>query len=466
MAEINYIHIIGMALTLICIMIIGVNSGKKIKNASDFSTGGRSASASLVSGALLSTLIGGASTIGTAQLAFNNGLTAWWFTLGTGIGCLLFGLIFVKPLRNINIVTIQEAITQEYGIICGTVTSVLSSMGILLNIVTQILSANALLTVVFGISPTMSAVITVIIMISYVTFGGVLGTGVLGNIKLVLTYIAIILGTYKILSINGGLVSIYDALPTEIYFNMFSRGFGIDMGSLLSVVLGVICGQTYVQVILSGRTDKQAIKATITSALLLPPVGLGSVLIGMYMKVNYPLIESSQAFPLFVIYNMPPLLGGAILATLLLALVGTGSGMALGFGTIMTKDIYKRFINNNIDSNKELVVNRTFIVLAFIMSAMFASVNLQSSILSWGFMATGFRGVVLLFPMLGSLFFKNKVHSMFAVVSSITGVAAYLTGEFLLNLSFDPLFIGVGVSLLIFMAGALVKSFYKRNSVI
>lgn len=466
MAEINYIHIVGMALTLICIMIIGVNSGKKIKNASDFSTGGRNASASLVSGALLSTLIGGASTIGTAQLAFNNGLTAWWFTLGTGIGCLLFGLIFVKPLRNINIVTIQEAITLEYGILCGTVTSVLSSMGILLNIVTQILSANALLTVVFGISPTMSAVITVIIMISYVTFGGVLGTGVLGNIKLVLTYIAIILGTYKILSINGGLVSIYDALPTEIYFNMFSRGFGIDMGSLLSVVLGVICGQTYVQVILSGRTDKQAIKATITSALLLPPVGLGSVLIGMYMKVNYPLIESSQAFPLFVIYNMPPLLGGAILATLLLALVGTGSGMALGFGTIMTKDIYKRFINNNIDSNRELVVNRTFIVLAFIVSAMFASVNLQSSILSWGFMATGFRGVVLLFPMLGSLFFKSKVHSMFAVASSITGVAAYLTGELLLNLSFDPLFIGVGVSLLVFMAGALFKSFYKRNSVI
>lgn len=458
MAEVNYFHIIGMAATLLCIMFIGINSGKKIKNASDFSTGGRNAGTGLVAGALISTLIGGSSTIGTAQLAFNYGMSAWWFTLGTGLGCVVFAFVFVKPLRNLNIVTIQDAIAKEYGTLCGTITSVLSSLGIILNIVAQILSANALLTAVFGISPVLSAVITVIIMICYVTFGGVLGTGILGNIKFVLTYIAIILGTYKIWSLSGGLDSIYNALPHDIYFNMFSRGFGIDIGSLLSVVLGVICGQTYVQIILSGRTDKQTINATLISALIMPPVGLGSALIGMYMKVNYPFIESSQAFPLFVINNMPPLLGGAILATLLLALVGTGSGMALGFGTIMVKDIYKKFVNKNLDNKKELAVNRAFIVLSFIISAVITSGSLKSSILTWGFMATGLRGVVLLFPMLGAIFFKDRVQSKFAVASSILGIASYFSGELFLNLSFDPIFIGVGVSFLVFMAGAVSKT--------
>lgn len=461
MAQINYVHIIGMALTLLCIMLIGINSGKKVKNASDFSTGGRNASSTLVSGALISTLIGGSSTIGTAQLAFNYGLTAWWFTLGTGLGCLLFGFIFVKPLRNLNIDTIQEAITREYGTLSGTITSVLSSLGIILNIVAQILSANALMTAVFGISPTMSAIITVIIMISYVTFGGVLGTGILGNVKLVLTYFAIIFGTYKIWSLSGGSFSIYETLPKDIYFNIFSRGLGVDLGALLSVVLGVICGQTYVQIILSGRTHKDAITATVMSALLMPPVGLGAVLIGMYMKVNYPFIESSQAFPLFVINHMPPMIGGAILATLLLALVGTGSGMALGFGTIMSKDIYKKFIDKKLDSKKELIVNRTFIVLSFIISALFTSGNLQSSILKWGFMATGLRGVVLLFPMLGALFFNDKIHHKFAVASSIAGVVCYFTGEMFLDLKIDPLFIGVGASFMVFMAGAMAK--YLKN---
>ncbi|WP_040584125.1 hypothetical protein [Sedimentibacter sp. B4] len=92
MAEAGFLHIAGMASTLLLIMIIGVNSGKNIKNSSDFTTGGRSASTSLVAGALISTLIGGSSTIGTAQLAYSYGMSAWWFTLGSGLGCLLFGL--------------------------------------------------------------------------------------------------------------------------------------------------------------------------------------------------------------------------------------------------------------------------------------------------------------------------------------------------------------------------------------
>ncbi|KAF5063186.1 MAG: sodium:solute symporter family protein [Sedimentibacter saalensis] len=461
MAEAGFLHIAGMASTLLLIMIIGVNSGKNIKNSSDFTTGGKSASTSLVAGALISTLIGGSSTIGTAQLAYSYGMSAWWFTLGSGLGCLLFGLFFVKPFRNSGCITIQQVISHEYGNFAGVVASVLSSFGIVLNIVAQILSANALLTAVFGIRPVLSAAITVAIMICYVVFGGVLGTGILGNVKLVLTYIAVGFGTYKILTLSGGFTPIYNALPKEQYFNMFARGFGIDIGSLVSVILGVLCGQTYVQTILSGRNDIDAKKATVAAALLLPPVGLGAVFIGMYMKINYPLIESSQAFPIFVLENMPPLLGGAVLATLLLALVGTGSGMALGFGTIVSKDIYKKFIRKDADGKKELLVSRIFIVLSFLISAAIVSINKQTAILTWGFLATGLRGTVLLFPMLGALFFKDKIDHRFAVASSIGGITAHLTCELFFELSFDSLFAGVGVGFIIFAVGAIVKKFSR-----
>ncbi|WP_040584122.1 sodium:solute symporter [Sedimentibacter sp. B4] len=345
---------------------------------------------------------------------------------------------FVKPFRNSGFITIQQVISHEYGNFAGVVASVLSSFGIVLNIVAQILSANALLTAVFGIRPFLSAAITVAIMICYVVFGGVLGTGILGNVKLVLTYIAVGFGTYKIMTLSGGFTPIYNALPKEQYFNMFARGFGIDIGSLVSVILGVLCGQTYVQTILSGRNDIDAKKATVAAALLLPPVGLGAVFIGMYMKINYPLIESSQAFPIFVLENMPPLLGGAVLATLLLALVGTGSGMALGFGTIVSKDIYKKFIRKDADGKKELLVSRIFIVLSFLISAAIVSINKQTAILTWGFLATGLRGTVLLFPMLGALFFKDKIDHRFAVASSIGGITAHLTCECFLNSALIP----------------------------
>nr|HPG87028.1 hypothetical protein [Spirochaetales bacterium] len=61
-------------LTLAAIVALGVSSGKHVKNASDFDTGGNRAGPVMVAGTLVGTLVGGSATIGTAQLAFMYGL--------------------------------------------------------------------------------------------------------------------------------------------------------------------------------------------------------------------------------------------------------------------------------------------------------------------------------------------------------------------------------------------------------
>ncbi len=48
MVKLTQPHMIGIVLTLLLIIAIGIHSGKKVKNASDFSTGGRSASSTIV----------------------------------------------------------------------------------------------------------------------------------------------------------------------------------------------------------------------------------------------------------------------------------------------------------------------------------------------------------------------------------------------------------------------------------
>jgi len=117
-----------------------------------------------------------------------------------------------------------------------------------------------------------------------------------------------------------------------------------------------------------------------------------------------------------------------------------------------------KFINKNADSKRELLVNRIVIIAAFIVSAIFTSGNLHTSILSWGFLATGLRGTVLLVPMVGALFIKGKINSKFAVASSIIGVVAHLVGELLLDLNFDSLFLGLLASVLIVILGAFFNS--------
>ncbi|WP_154029526.1 sodium:solute symporter family transporter [Romboutsia lituseburensis] len=102
----------------------------------------------MVAGSIIGTLVGGASTIGTAQLAFNYGFSAWWFTLGGGIGCLILGLGFAKPLYNSEITTLPQVFAREYGQTASTVSTVLMSIGSFLSIVAQVLSGIALVTTV------------------------------------------------------------------------------------------------------------------------------------------------------------------------------------------------------------------------------------------------------------------------------------------------------------------------------
>jgi len=64
-------HIIGIIITLVLITAVGIYAGRMVKSAEDFSVGGRRATATVIAGTIMGTLVGGASTIGTAQLAFN-----------------------------------------------------------------------------------------------------------------------------------------------------------------------------------------------------------------------------------------------------------------------------------------------------------------------------------------------------------------------------------------------------------
>lgn len=130
-------HIMGICLTLLLITIVGLYSGSKVKNARDFTTGGGKAGPFLVCGAILGSLVGGQATIGTAQLAFHFGISAWWFTLGSGIGCLILGIGYVIPLRRTGNVTLLQVISEEYGPKAGYLGSVLCSIGIFISIISQ-----------------------------------------------------------------------------------------------------------------------------------------------------------------------------------------------------------------------------------------------------------------------------------------------------------------------------------------
>ncbi|MGN0331638.1 MAG: sodium:solute symporter [Lachnospiraceae bacterium] len=447
-------HYIGALLVIVLIIGTGVYSGRQVKSAADFD-GGHNGTVGLVTGAIIGTLVGGSSTIGTAQLAYTYGFSAWWFTLGGGIGVLILGLVFAKPLYNSGIKTLPQLFAAEYGEKSSTIVALLNSLGTFLSIVAQILSGVALITAVSSLTSWQGTILTIVLMLAYVLFGGSLGAGLVGIVKTILMYVSVgICGIFAIY-ISGGLDVFLNnpALPHDVYFNLIARGATVDLGAGISLLLGVLTTQSYISAIITAKSLKVSRAGAILSAVLIPIIGVAGIFVGMYMRLNYPDIDTKMALPVFILDKMPPLAAGIMLATLLVAVVGTGAGLSLGMSSIFCRDIYKVYINKEAGPEKTLKVTRVIIVVILVVSAIFSCGNLGDLILGWSFMSMGLRGSVAFIPLCTALFMPGKVPPKYAMAAMIAGPVFTLIGKFILPATIDSLFLGIAVTIIITAVG-------------
>lgn len=451
------LHYAGAVLVIALIVGVGVYSGRKV-SAADFTSGGGKAGAAVIAGMIMGTLVGGSSTIGTAQLAFTYGMSAWWFTLGGGIGCLMMGAFYIHPLRASGCPTLVGIIGKEYGAKTGMAASILSSVGIFINIISQLISATAVIAIIFpnlGIVPALA--IAVGLMAVYVVCGGALGAGMVGVVKLILLYASVALGAILALRVTG-FGTLYQTLDHATFFNLFARGLGTDGANGLSLILGLLTTQTYAQAVMAGKSDRAARKGAFISALFIPPIGAGGIVIGEFMRVNHPELASAKAaFPQFVVQYMPPVLGGVVIATLLIAVVGTGAGLALGISTIINKDIVKKMTDRFNSPAKEMLFTRVCILAVLAAACLFSTGAMGDMILNFAFMSMGLRGAVIFVPLCCALWLPGRISSKWVMAAVVTGPLCVLVFGVVKVLNVDSLFLGMAASLICCAIGGLAR---------
>ena len=450
----SFAHLAGILLVLGIIIAASLYAGRHVRSAADFSTGGRSGSP-MVAGAIMGTLVGGSSTVGTAQLAYTCGMSAWWFTLGAGLGCLALALAYVRPLRATGCTTLVGIVGREYGRAADMLASGLSSLGMFINIISQLLSAVAVIAVIFphwGQWPALLAAAA--LMTAYVIFGGVLSASLVGMIKLLLLYLAVAGGAVLALSFSGGFGALNAQLDPARSWDLFYRGVGQDAGAGLALILGVITTQSYAQAIFSGRTDRAARRGALISAVMIPPIGIGGILIGLFMRVNYPELPARLAFPQFVIDYLPALPAGMVLATLLIAVVGTGAGLALGISSIIGKDILPNLPWSWRDrAAASLAFNRACIVAVLLIACCLSTGALGDVILNFAFMSMGLRGAVIFVPLTCALWLPGRVSRTWMTAAIAAGPLLTLICGLIPAVTIDPLFPGIIASALLALIG-------------
>lgn len=461
--ELSYVQLLSLIVTMLFVVALGLYSARKVKSADDFSIGGHSSSATLVSGTIVGTVIGGAATMGTAQLAFSIGLSAWWFTLGSGIGLIIMSVFYSGPLRRSGMETISQYLVLHYGKSAGPIISVASSLGIFFSIVASMLSSVHLLSVVFGVTQGIAAGITVTIVIAYVFFGGINGTGLSGIFKVGLLYVTLFIAGVMSFHGIGGISGLKATFPTEPWFSLVGRGFWTDIGNAVSLVVGIISTQTYVQAVYAARDTRAAATGSLVAALVTIPVGLPSIMIGMYMHAKYPDILPINALPMYVLHNLPDWLGGAAITALLLSSIGSVAGLSLGVGTMISRDIIGELFNYS-GSKRLLWLNRLCILIITLCAALFVFSNMQSLVLEWNFLSMALRGVGIFVPLTIAIFYPGKLPPKAAICSMIAGIAAAILGNMLYPKYNIPLFLGLGVSSFVSAVGIVLNKKHKNQA--
>lgn len=386
-------------------------------------------SAPVVAGIIMGTLVGGSSTVGTAQLAYNYGMSAWWFTLGAGIGVLFLGIFYILPLRRQNCSTLVEMIEHEYGRTAGFTASLLNSLGTFINILSQLLAASAVILVVWpGLNIVSTVIFAALFMVLYVAFGGTKGAGKVGILKMSLLYLSMIAcGILVLREMNGvgNLIDLAGRLSAEDgrnYFSIFCRGFREDIGSCLSLIFGVLTTQTYAQGVLYAKSDSAARRGALASAILIPPIGVFGIMVGLYMRTvtDASTFDNKIALTQFVLTKMPSLPAGIVLGTLFIASVGTGAGLALGIATIIKKELLDKKFGSRLD-NKENLIRNVLIVVTLMLASALSTGPLGDVILNFAFMSMGLRGATVFAPLFFILFTKRKIKGTYAVASIIAG---------------------------------------------
>lgn len=405
----NTLYTAIFVLSLFSVVFLSFRKSKHVKDETSFLLAGRKLSAFGVFETIFATILGGASTVGTVQLAYKYGIAAGIYTFAAGLACFFLGRFFAAPLRESESITVSEFIGSKFGKKAQVYTSFFSSFGITIQVIAQFLSGMAVIQAVFTQDFVLSFFITFVLVAVFVMFGGLVSSNVIGKLKFYM-FLSLLLASLGIMAYHSNFfMNVIFNLPKDRnYFSLFNYGWHKSTTDIISSLIGVISTQIYLQAIFGAKDIRSARRGAYICSVAIPIVGVISCMIGMYMRVYHPEIAHNTfiALPYFINHYFPLPLAAFFSAALFIIVLGSISGLLLGLTTNFYVD-FLQYFNILKFIKTEIVKLRiiTFALLCVTFSIFFSGSGV--SILRYTYFSMGLRGATILLALLMIIFFKR-----------------------------------------------------------
>ena len=410
---------------------------------------------------------GAASAISTADLAYEDGLSAYWYY---GVPVLTSTLILIflsKRIRRIGYLTQGRMMEVRYSKLVSKLLSVFIVIFMTITASSQMVGLGDLLSVYLDWDYGYSLILGTSVVLAYSVFGGFRGVVLTDIIQFVLLLVSAFVIFYVAYDNSGGYESIIaksNELNKVDYLDFFS-GFNKYIVYVITFGGSWVIQANVWQRISASKNTKDAKKMSIMSFFVFIPLYLIVVLTGIAAITLYDTLPEGGVIPSLIVDYMPPFLAATVFVGIAAAIMSTMDALINSGAMTIAMDLYPA--KSELEQLKISKIATLFVVVV----AVFIALQLRS-ILEISWIASDIITTGLFVPIMGAFFWKRGT-SQGALASVIFG-SAYSLWNLLIRLgvrlpsfweagSTSQVIIGIALSFIFFVVVSLLtKSEYDK----
>ena len=418
---------------LLMMLGVGYYIFRKAPSFEEFLLAGRTMTTPILICTLASTYYGLDVLFGTSELAYNDGVVAFFGYSELSLGIYLFAAYALSTrLRAARFTSLPEILERHYGLgsgIMGALSSILYSLPAL-----SLFAIGRLSEVAFGIDAPIGALLLGGIALVYTLWGGLWAVAITDTIQFILMCITVAIAIPILLVELGGFEAVALIAP-EGYFAPFGEIPIWLMIAYAATGISILVDPGYYQRIFAARSPKQARNAMLISVFIWMAydwlVTAGGMLAraGVAAGVIPADIHSNDALLMAVTMALPVGLTGIFLAGVLATAMSTVDSYTLVSGSNFAYDLYRPLRNPNASDRQLVRLTKYGIVLSWVLG--FGMAFLFERLMAlWVFMATILSSTVLV-PIFVALYWKGRKTRAAGLASCVVGLAsvfAYYVG--------------------------------------
>ena len=419
----------------IALTALGLWIARRVRGPADFFVAGRKLTWPYIAATMLAANIGAGATIAATGLAYQQGVSAWFWNGSAGTGSLLLALVVGPRIWRLaserGYLTVGDFLEDRYGQSVRVAIASLIWIGALFILAGQLLAGAAVFAAVAGLPKWAGVLIGGAAMTGYFSAGGLLSSVGVSVVQLVVKFAGFAIAIPILMSAAGGFDAIAQTpdLPATFFDPLFTAGAGSGFTLLLMSGPNFIVSPGLIQKTYGAESAAAVKRGVGANAIALMIFAFLPVLLGLSARALFPGIEArDQVLPTLLLHGLPVWLGAMALAAVFSAEVGACEAILFMLSTSLSKDLYKRIVNPEATPDQVLRVAR---IAAFVggSAGMLLAVFVVKEIIDALYVFYSIVGATLLVPVVGGLYIK-KARTRDALAAIIVGMVALLAMQY------------------------------------